>query len=176
MAVTLPVRYAKRPGSRIAVEDAQAIGEALEQVLECTGELTPPAVVEAAEPEDHPLHGYFEWDNDKAAYAHRLQQARRLIRSVVIAEDNGEDSGVPAFLSLSVAKEDEPEEDEESEQHRVYLRIEDVMSDEDLRQRSLKELVGRVYAFRSQLAQYHEARALVKALDALYLKLDAVLW
>jgi hypothetical protein len=50
------------------------------------GRLTPTAVVEDAQSEDSPLHPFFEWDDDKAAHEHRLDQARRLIRSVKINE------------------------------------------------------------------------------------------
>lgn len=46
------------------------------------GELTPERVVEHAQRQDSPLHEFFEWDDALAAQAHRLQQARSLIRSV----------------------------------------------------------------------------------------------
>lgn len=35
----------------------------------------------AADPE-HELHGEFEWDDAKAAHAHRMEQARQLVRTV----------------------------------------------------------------------------------------------
>jgi hypothetical protein len=44
--------------------------------------LQPAAVVQAAKPASHPLHGYFEWDNRKAGEAFRLSQAEALIRRV----------------------------------------------------------------------------------------------
>jgi hypothetical protein len=79
---------------------AQKIGTALAQIAEQQkGRLTPPAVVEAARSNRHPLHQYFEWDNDVAAEAYRLDQARTLIRSVAVVDDN-EDSK-PAYLSIS---------------------------------------------------------------------------
>lgn len=46
------------------------------------GLLTPDAVVAAARPRDSALHSYFTWDNRTAADAHRLNEARTLIRSV----------------------------------------------------------------------------------------------
>ena len=48
------------------------------------GVITPEAVVAAAAPPDSALHGYFTWDDAKAAHAHRLDQARTLIRSVKV--------------------------------------------------------------------------------------------
>ena len=51
--------------------------------LAVDGKLTAQAVVDAAREESSPLHGYFEWDDNKAANEYRLLQARKLIRVVV---------------------------------------------------------------------------------------------
>lgn len=48
------------------------------------GRLTPKIVVEAARPENHPLHGSFEWDDSVAAQKWREDQAGWLIRHVKI--------------------------------------------------------------------------------------------
>lgn len=47
------------------------------------GELEPVNVVDDARNPNSPLHSFFEWDDGAAAEAHRLHQARGLIRSVV---------------------------------------------------------------------------------------------
>lgn len=47
------------------------------------GELEPINVVDDARNPSSPLHSFFEWDDSAAAEAHRLHQARGLIRSVV---------------------------------------------------------------------------------------------
>lgn len=81
--------------------DPQKIGTALAKIAEQQkGRLTPPAVVEAARDVRNPLHKHFEWDNQVAAEAYRLDQARMLIRSVaLVGEDDAEPA--PAFLSIS---------------------------------------------------------------------------
>ena len=48
------------------------------------GRLTPQAVLEAAEDESSALHICFEWDDSKAAYEHRVDQARQLLKRVKI--------------------------------------------------------------------------------------------
>lgn len=48
------------------------------------GTVRPDDVVEAAMDPASPLHGYFEWCQEKAAHAHRLDQARELIRSIKV--------------------------------------------------------------------------------------------
>lgn len=56
----------------------------LEKIRKQAGELKPEPIVEAATPEDHPLHSRFEWDNSIAGHQYRLEQARMLIRQVRI--------------------------------------------------------------------------------------------
>jgi hypothetical protein len=48
------------------------------------GTITPEQVVEAARDPRSALHHHFTWDNDAAAHAHRLNEARALIRTVKI--------------------------------------------------------------------------------------------
>lgn len=59
-----------------------AIQQAIEACADPTGRITAEAVVEAASRPDSVLRSLFEWDDSKAAYEHRLEQARGLIRSV----------------------------------------------------------------------------------------------
>lgn len=49
-----------------------------------TGVLTPDAIVAAARPKDSVLHSLFTWNNRAAADAHRLNEARQLIRAVTV--------------------------------------------------------------------------------------------
>lgn len=46
------------------------------------GKLTPTEVIESARAKTSPLHSLFEWDNGRAADSYRIQQARELIRTV----------------------------------------------------------------------------------------------
>jgi len=54
------------------------------------GELTPHAVLDDARDPSSPLHSQFDWDDTRAAEKYRVEQARRLIRTVrlVITERN----------------------------------------------------------------------------------------
>lgn len=66
------------------------------------GVLTPDAVVENARDPESPLHDKFEWDDTKAAHAHRIYQARKLIASVkVIVRESDRVLVVPRFVSTS---------------------------------------------------------------------------
>lgn len=67
-----------------AVMNATAVGQHIELLrVQCKGELTPADVVADARNHNSPLHSFFEWNDSAAAEAHRLQQARGLIRAVV---------------------------------------------------------------------------------------------
>jgi hypothetical protein len=63
---------------------ADQVAEILLGLERDNGRLLPVDVVEAARPEDSPLHSRFEWDDTEAAVKYRLSQARALIRTVKI--------------------------------------------------------------------------------------------
>lgn len=64
-------------------ETKRVIADRLAQIEQlCEGRLTPDAVVADARDETSPLHSLFEWSDERAAHQFRLDQARRLIRSV----------------------------------------------------------------------------------------------
>jgi len=60
------------------------LAQELKKLEDKAGALTPEQVVAAAEDTKSPLHKYFEWDDNKAAHAHRIGQARELIKRVKI--------------------------------------------------------------------------------------------
>lgn len=79
--------------------DAAIIGDALAVIAaQHGGELRPNDVVAAATEVTHPLHKHFEWNDQSAAHAHRLDQARALIRIVRI--DDADKDNPRAFLSI----------------------------------------------------------------------------
>jgi hypothetical protein len=83
----------------------------LKSIWDERGTLTPGTVVEAARPDDHPLHGQFEWDDKIAGSAYRCVQAAQLIRSVkiILTIENGEieDHKVRAWLPAKYAGGDD---------------------------------------------------------------------
>ena len=85
--------------------------EALEDIRQREGRLTPSLVVEEARAQATPagalLHSRLEWRNDVAADAHRLTQARELIRSLRVvyreATETEPARSVRAYHSLNDA-------------------------------------------------------------------------
>lgn len=99
------VRYVFRSDEAIPIKaaskaDAQAIGTALEKIsAQNGGELSPGAIVEAARNSRHVLHKHFEWDNEKAAEAYRLDQARAIVRLIRTIDEESE-TEPRAFVSV----------------------------------------------------------------------------
>lgn len=84
-----------------AKADPQAIGEALAKVAAANAQrLEPEAVIETARNAKSPLHKHFDWDDKTAAHAHRLTQARALIRLIRVQDENA-GGNVPAFVSIA---------------------------------------------------------------------------
>lgn len=59
-----------------------SLRDQLQAIYDKNERLTPALVVDAARPVGHPLHNSFEWNDKAAGEQYRLDQARRLIRSV----------------------------------------------------------------------------------------------
>lgn len=104
-------------------EELMAIQRASED-----GMLHPRAAVAWAE--SHPqsaLHAALEWDNEKAAHEHRLDQVRRLISLHIVTTD-----GDPVLVSLSVDRK----------KGGGYRDIADVVKSRDLSQIMLSDALA----------------------------------
>lgn len=122
----------------------------LAQIEERDGRLTPAAVVEEAKSPRSVLHRMFEWDDAKAAYQHRLDQARTLIASVRYSEKD--DDGVMQSRPLYVR---DPEADSSQQGYRSVRKL---RTDRDL---AHEALVGEFARAASHLHRAYEiARAL----------------
>jgi hypothetical protein len=56
----------------------------MESILVTSEAVTPEELVKAARRHESPIHHLFEWDNSRAAAKYRLEQARSIMRSVVV--------------------------------------------------------------------------------------------
>ena len=66
------------------------------------GVLLPEMLVQAARKKSSPIHDCFEWDERKAAAGYRREQARQLIKGVVVVYETEEETinEVRAFVSI----------------------------------------------------------------------------
>lgn len=92
-------KYSWRDGADEFGANAQAVGERLATLAnDADGALHPRDVVADARRETSPLHPLFEWDDRKAAVAHRLTQANEVIRSIVVHVDTEEGESTRAYV------------------------------------------------------------------------------
>ena len=72
--------------------------QTFEKVKKEYGNLTPENLVSHSQNPNSYLHPLFEWDNDKAAHSHRIQQARLIINNVKITIlSDGESKSIGAY-------------------------------------------------------------------------------
>lgn len=79
------------------------VAEHLKKMIDAYGGVTASMVLNDAKNKTSPLHGFFQWDDAKAAHEHRLQQARTLIKRYNVTVTKPEDRiyHVPAVILKS---------------------------------------------------------------------------
>lgn len=153
------MQYKKKSGARLPVP-AQTIGEELEKIEADKGTLVPHDVVKSARPKKSPLHSCFEWDDAAAAQKHRIDQARYLIRSVVVVyEDNGDEDKDPKTIRAFVSTSSENGDD------RAYESIARVMSDDEKRKRLLTQALGELRAWKNRYQGFKEFAEVYDAIE-----------
>jgi hypothetical protein len=94
-------KYSFREGFPFPKKKAQVVGETLSSLAE-ESPLTAEKVVKEAKKIKNPLHEFFEWKDSKAAAEYRLEQARHLMRSIVVQYQPNKDSPlIRAFVTLT---------------------------------------------------------------------------
>ena len=124
---------------------AQVTAELEEQNI-----LTAHNLVEDSRPEDAPLHGEFEWNDEIAAEKYREEQARGLIRHLRVVTENSEPKRVYCNL-VRVSPE--------------YTLIERAVKREDTRMQLLRNAMRELEAYRSKYAELSELAKVNAAID-----------
>lgn len=134
---------------------AQDAGEELDRIYQERGKLDAADVVDESRPTEAVLHPCFEWDDPKAAELYRQEQARSLIRCVVVAREteNSEPVQVSAFVHVKETY------------HPIFVVINDADKYADMLAEALREL----QAFQKKYAAYSnrpELKAIFNAIDS----------
>jgi hypothetical protein len=147
-----------KPGARISI-DPNVAGKALEQIERKQGKLTPQIVLKEASAQSHPLHAYFDWDDSAAAKKWRLQQAGHLVRCITVTiEDVKTPEACRAFVS--VALPDDPDKS-----NKVFLGIERVMRDDQLRKQLLTRAKRELRDWQDRYADLVELATVFEAIQ-----------
>ena len=123
--------------------------------LSAENNLTASSLVDVSRPEDAPLHDDFEWNDDVAAELYRQDQARSMIRSiVVVSEDSPKQETTRAYVIV------------QPETHN-YEPIQMVVKDEDKLQLLYKQAKRELDSFKAKYAGIKAFADLFKVIDAL---------
>jgi hypothetical protein len=119
--------------------DAQVVGNRISALRAKNGKVVPADVVRDARRAESPLHNLFEWDDSKAAELYREDQARWVIRHLVLAKDEtGQEveGTVRAFLLIN-------EDDDETRGYvDTAIALGNAESRQEILDRALRELMS----------------------------------
>lgn len=157
----MTARYKAKPNTAFKDKDAAVIGRWLDEQFP-DGDYTPEEIVELARSKSSPVHRYFEWDDSRAAFLYRLQQARRMIQCVVEIID-----GVTAPRSVSVRVDDE------GDSRLVYRDTRRACAEPEVWAQVLDDALSSLAAWRRRyevFKQIKELRPVISAVKKLELK------
>lgn len=138
------------------LSNAEALRELEEIRVQGGGILKAEQVVSAAADLHSPLHNYFEWDDTEAAAQWRLQQARTLIRNVVVIIPN-HPKPVTAYVSMR---------DDRTQEGGGYRTLLDVMSNKDMREKFVAEALDDLNHWQTRYSHLKELEPVFEAIKA----------
>ena len=147
------MEYYARKHSSLSDKQAALCGPVLAKIETDHGKLTPRLVVADASDPRSPLHDQFEWNDTEAAIKYREDQARRLIRNIMVRVTvDDEQQDVRFFLSVSQGKE------------RSYRNISYVSNDADLQEQVVQQAHAELERWRTKWGQYRQLQEFVDAI------------
>lgn len=133
---------------------AQAAGEVCAE-LESRGCLNAQTLVDVSRPASAPTHGMFEWNDSVAAEEFRKYQARLIIRSIVVVEENSKTKEQrKVFYNIST-------------EGGTYTHINTIIRQKDRYDQLLADALAEIHAFKRKYRELVELNTLFDAIDNL---------
>lgn len=153
--------FKAKDGSQFKVSKAQVYGERLEVIRKQRQDLKPEFVVADAKDVSSPLHEVFEWNDSKAANAHRLAQARHLINHIEVQVYREEELDTqPAYLSVVVTPATE-----ETKEERSYVPLEDALTNEEYRSQVVASALKEIKYWKNRYKDIKEFTEIFEAIE-----------
>lgn len=149
---------------------ADAAAAEIRRVYEARGRIEPEDLVEAAADPDAVLHSCFEWDDAEAARERRIDQARYLLRMLVVVYRRADHTLTqPIRYVVNMRPERAAEAVEEDAggppaESNTYIPIGVVMSEAELRRRYVRQAFDDLQRWRDR---YHDIDELARIFDAI---------
>ena len=154
--------YTAAPGARLRDEDAEIIGPVIDRLARERGAATARNLLSEAKDPASPIHRYFEWDDEKAAEAHRLERARLLIRSIrIVVETTDAPIETRAFHVTTSAGQT------------GYRSASVVFADEDMSAQVIKTALRELAGWRLRYQQYRKVAQLAPIFEVIDGALDS---
>jgi hypothetical protein len=119
--------------------------------------LIPGEIVKFAKDERSPLHKYFTWDDGKAAFLYRKQQARGLIRRVVVIPNEINQKQYKVYYSLQ----------SDRSQGLGYRPLETVFKNENFKKELLEQAKKDMLMFKAKYSALTELSDVFESMDNL---------
>ena len=153
------MKFEAKKGSRLTDNQAKIYGKRIYELMAKKGKTTINAkeVLHDAKNKDSPYHNHFIWDNEEAGESHRLDQARRLISSIVVVKirvEEGEAIQVRAFVNVI---------DEEGE--KGYVPIDVAISCPKTASQIVQQALSEAKAWKERYEEYKELSRIHKAIN-----------
>ena len=124
---------------------ADEVGREFERLESSGRTLDEHLVLEEASDSTSILHDCFEWNDAKAGHAHRLGQARYMIRGLCVKVEEAPDAPpIRAYVSVRTPQQ----------RDRDYVAVDAVMSDEELYAKACNVLVEDLQRLTTQYAHF----------------------
>lgn len=152
-----------KPGSRLSgILDAEQCHKELEDIRDsCGGVFTASDIVDRARNESSPLHAGFEWDDTAAAHEHRLEQARKINRSIQVKYLD-----IPTQPVTRAYEVKRVEVTKNGKSSKTYFSTsEDVMSDPDARARLITQALNELQRLRVRFRLLQELAIVWRSVD-----------
>lgn len=141
--------------------DAAKVGQELEVLYEEHGKVTPPIIVEDARNEERETHKLIEWDEAAAAEKYRLEQAKYIMRNIIVVTKTEEiPEEEPKIIKLRVYENVKTDEGD-----RYYMPLQSAMEREDTRSWLLAQALKDLMAFRRKYGQLKELAGVMEEIE-----------
>src|SRR3990167_2739467 len=130
------------------------------QIYEKNGELVAKDLIDEARPKNSIIHDCFPWDDKQVAEKARLWLANQYIARVrvrFISDSDEQENSQRVFRSVKVSYIDKGE----TKERQVYKRIDDIITQEQLRKQVVADLLTRQEYWTQEAKDFAELKSIV---------------
>ena len=132
---------------------AQTVGELCEELQQSEAGLTPSSFVEASRDPKSPTHTMIEWRDDVAAEAYRLEQAKNIIRSIVVIQEDTDPVEKDRGFVITPGGQS------------TYVSLQSALNNEEWKEHLLAQARKDMIAFKAKYRRIAELAAVIDEMD-----------